>query len=420
MWPLYTSTPNISSALTASSSLSHTSAESFFKNDSSYIQRQPVAMSLKSSASSDNVMDSTPSDIFVPWRKEGRPREIEMSDSNSRSESDSESHIAIPRKRKGLFATKGLFFNAFKRKTTRKFTFRNRSYQHLRVELHEDQSVVSMSNTYSSHTDLIVQQAPTPTKPPNDALLGTFAAAVLPFRQVETPLRAGSEPILGARATSGDCEIDQGRAEAQENVMAPKEKHDGGKSDGESALKSDSVDSSKGWSSCSKLSSSRSCSRDDESNSSESQWHNADFDSIFDLDLTESLEVSKSLEASTEEVSKPSLSETEMEVIHDLITARDVSELEVSSPSDDSDSGYCSRSLPHIVSECSDDMSCPSDEMSSRSFDKMSCPDDVPVVEDRYIQKIDDCATVQIVPGDFKGDDYSDEPSTSNEIVAMK
>ena len=249
-----------------------------------------------------------------------------MSDSN-RSESDSESHIVLPRKRKGLFATKGLFFSAFKRKATRKFTFRNRPYQHLRVELHEDQSVVSMSNTYSSHTDLIVQQAPTPTKPPNDALLGTFAAAVLPFRHdLETPLQAGSEPILGV--------IEQGRAEAQENVMTPKERHDGGKSDGDSALKSDSAiafsrsqfDSSKGWSSCSKLSSSMSCSRDDESNSSESQWQNADFDSIFDLDLTESLEVSKSLEASTEEVSKPSLSETEMEVIHDLITSRDVSE----------------------------------------------------------------------------------------------
>lgn len=288
-----------------------------------------------------------------------------MSDSN-RSESDSESHIVLPRKRKGLFATKGLFFNAFKRKATRKFTFRNRPYQHLRVELHEDQSVVSMSNTYSSHTDLIVQQAPTPTKPPNDALLGTFAAAVLPFRHdLETPLRVGCEPILGARATSSACDIEQGRAEAQENVMTPKERHDGGKSDGDSALKSDSAsafsrsqfDSSKGWSSCSKLSSSRSCSRDDESNSSESQWHNADFDSIFDLDLTESLEVSKSLEASTEEVSKPSLSETEMEVIHDLITSRDVSELEVSSPSDGS--GHSSRSLPHIVSESSDDMSCP-------------------------------------------------------------
>lgn len=345
-----------------------------------------------------------------------------MSDSNSRSESDSESHIALPRKRKGLFATKGLFFNALKRKATRKFTFRNRPYQHLRVELHEDQSVVSMSNTYSSHTDLIVQQAPTPTKPPNDALLGTFAAAVLPFRgeDLETPLRAGSEPILGARATSGDCEIDQGRAEAQENVMVPKERHDRGKSDGESALTSDSADSSKGWSSCSKLSSSRSCSRDDEfeSNSSESQWHNADFDSIFDLDLTESLEVSKSLEASTEEVSKPSLSETEMELIYDLITARDVSELEVSSPSDDG--GYSSRTLPHIVSESSDDMSCPSDEMSSRSFDKMPCPDDAPVVKDCCLQKADDCTTVQIVPGDCKGDVYSDGPSTSSEIVAMK
>ena len=342
-----------------------------------------------------------------------------MSDSN-RSESDSESQIALPRKRKGLFATKGLFFNAFKRKATRKFTFRNRPYQHLRVELHEDQSVVSMSNTYSSHTDLIVQQAPTPTKPPNDALLGTFAAAVLPFRgeDLESPLRAGSEPILGALATSSACDIDQGRSEAQENVMTPKERLDGGKSDGESALKSDRFDSSKGWSSCSKLSSSRSCSRDDESNSSESQWHNADFDSIFDLDLTESLEVSKSLEASTEEVSKPSLSETEMELIHDLITARDVSELEVSSPSDES--GHSSRSLPHIVSESSDDMSCPSDEMSSRSFDKMSCPDDVPVVKDRCLQKVDDCATVQIVPGDYKEEDFSDEPSTSNEIVATK
>jgi hypothetical protein len=334
-----------------------------------------------------------------------------MSDSNSRSEPDSESHIALPRKRKGLFATKGLFFNAFKRKATRKFTFRNRPYQHLRAELHEDQSVVSMSNTYSSHTDLIVQQAPTPTKPQNNALLGTFAAAVLPFRQVETPLRAGSEPILGARATSSAGDIEQGRAEAQENVMVPKEKHDGGKSDGEGALKSDRFDSSKGWSSCSKLSSSRSCSRDDESSSIGSQWHNADFDSIFDLDLTESLEVSKSLEASTEEVSKPSLSETEMELIHDLITSRDVSELEVSIPSDES--GYSSRSLPHIVSESSDDMSCPSDEMSSRSFDKMSCPDDAPVVKDRCLQKADDCATVQIVPD-------SDERPTSNEIAVRK
>ena len=65
-------------------------------------------------------------------------------------------------------------------------------------------------------------------------------------------------------------------------------------------------------------------------------------------------------------------------------------------------------------------MSCPSDEMSSRSFDKMSCPDDVPVVKDLCLQKVDDCATVQIVPGDCKGDDYSDDRSTSNEIVATK
>ena len=382
-------------------------------------------MSLKSSASSDNVID-TPSDIFVPWRKDVRSREIEMSDSN-RSESDSESRIALPpRKRKGLFATKGLFFNAFKRKATMKFTFRNRPYQHLRVELHEDQSVVSMSNTYSSHTDLFVQQAPTPTRPPNDALLGTFAAAVLPFREdSETPLRAESEPILGARATSSAYNIDQGRAEGQENVVPPKENHNGGKSDGENALKGDSAsafslsqfDSSKGWSSCSKLSSSRSCSRDGESSTSERQWHNTDFDSIFDLDLTESLEVSKSLEASTEEVSKPSLSETEMEVIHGLITARDVNDLEVSSQSDDSE--YSSRSLPHIVSESSDDMSCPFDEMSSRSFDKMSSPDDVSVAKDRCLQKVDDRATAQIVSGDCKGDDYSDEPSTSK-IVATK
>jgi len=107
-----------------------------------------------------------------------------------------------------------------------------------------------------------------------------------------------------------------------------------------------------------------------------------------------------------------------MKVIHDLITARDVSDLEVSSPSDES--GYSSRSLPHIVSESSDDMSCPSDEMSSRSFDKMSCPDDVPVVKDRCLQKVADCATVQIVPGDYKEEDFSDEPSTSNEIVATK
>jgi hypothetical protein len=384
------------------------SAESFFQ-DSSYIQNQSIAISLQSPASAPNT-DTAPSNVLVPWRKSGFSRDVEFSDDSrsDRSDSDlSDSYVAPPiRNKRGFFNSKRLF-TAFSKKTKAKFSFRNRQYQYLRgVELHEDPSVLSLSNSYSSQTKLMAQQlGQTPTNQPT-ASLGTFAAATLPFRpESVVPLEAGNEPTLEARSpqSPSNC-VDQ------TGVV---------KSDSASAFSRSQFESSKGWSSCSRSSSSS------DSSSDGSQWHNADLNGSVaeaiaidgavpshtaDIDVKDKIDLSRissksdsseSLEVSeSSEVPEEEQSESFIETVHIM----SIDSLAFSSSEDDI--GHYASLLPHVVSHSSDEMSFlsfPSDEMTS-VFSVLAALEDE--VKTPQLQRV--------VPNDDDSDESSVEPASSN------
>ena len=331
-----------------------TSAESFFKADSSLIQSQSIAISLQSPASAPNT-DRTPSNVLVPWRNGGFSREVELSDGSSEMSGSTESYAPPTRNKRGLFSPSKRLFTAFRKKTTSKFSFRNKQYQHLRaVELHEDPSV-SLPSSYSSETNLIAQQQQSQTINPPSVFLGTFAAAAL-------PLRTGNEPTLGAIPASNCTD--------QADVVDLKAKD--ATHGGNSASAFSQFESSKDWSSSSRLSS--------DSSSVGTQWNNADLDCSFasfaealasdnvvsvtadievkdkielpDSESSESLEVSESSEVPEEEESHGSFIGT----IHDLSRGS----FALSSSKDDS--AYYKSLLPHVVSNSSDEMSYTSDE----------------------------------------------------------
>ena len=161
-------------------------ADSFFTATFTHMQNQSMATAFQSSASTSNA-DATPSHVLVPWRKGGFSGEMEFSDGNG-SESSSDSSVscsALPlrRKRRLLGPSKRLF-SVFKKKTKVKFSLRRKQYQHLQgIELHEDPSVLSMSNSYLSGENSYSQQQKMKSKK-----LGTFAAAIQPLKQDSGPL----------------------------------------------------------------------------------------------------------------------------------------------------------------------------------------------------------------------------------------
>mmetsp|Transcript_10532 Transcript_10532/g.17925 ORF Transcript_10532/g.17925 Transcript_10532/m.17925 type:complete len:846 (+) Transcript_10532:26-2563(+) len=355
------------------------SAESFFKAESSYSQNQSIAISLQSPSSNTG---RTPSNVLIPWRKGGFSQEMEFSDSNRSESSDSSvTYVALPlRNKRGIFGPSKRLFAAFRKKTKAKFSLRSKQYQHLRgVELHEDPSILSMSNSYLSETNLTAeQQRQTPTKPPK-VFLGTFAAAAMPFSPDSgLSLGAGHEPTLGALSASNASsyfdQTDVVDLEANEVIQ-------GEKSDSASAFSRSQFESSKGWSSCSCLSSDSSS----DSSSAGSQWHNGNLDCSFaeaiaidgvlsdttcpdtlmedKTDLSQIISESESSEAF--EVSDSSEVPEEEESHESFIgTIQDLSRDSLALSSSEDDSGYNTSLLPHLVSYSSEDLSFPSDELS--------------------------------------------------------
>lgn len=302
---------------------------------------------------------------------------MELSDSNKSDSDSSESYVALPlRKKGGLFGRSKKLFTAFRRTTRRKFSFRNRQYQHLRIELHEDPSVVSCLT-------------------PNNMFLGTFAAASMPF-QLGVPTGVEREPPQEAFAAFPVTH----QTDAQSGDLKAKQIIQGEKSDSASAFSHSQFESSKGWSSCSRLSSSSS----DDSSSDGSQYYNADLDCSFaaatETDSTcheihtmfgessgESLEATESLEGSQKEESY-------------------IGTIDSSVSTSENNSG---KSLPHVVSSSSDDTSFPSDELSPAHVATGVTPN--------LCQQICDGVIAHVVPNDDEGDDYSDKPVRRNTTI---
>ncbi len=383
-------------------------AESFFKAESSYVQSQSIAICLQSSPSVNT--DTTPINVLVPWRNQ----EVEFSDSynpSDMSDSDSSSvtFATLPlRRRRRFFGPSKRLFAAFRKKTRAKFTLKSKHYQHLQgVELEEDPSVLSMSNSYLSETNLAARQ--NQQTPSNH--LGTFAAAVLPF-STDSGLSLGAENEPTMKATSASNRFDQTDIDLEANGVV-----DGDKSDSASAFSRSQFESSKGWSSCSRLNSSSSSSSSSDSSSAGGKWHSGDLDCSFaeavapdkagtKTDLEGKIDLSQI--CSQSESSEPS----------DL--AFDVSESSgVSEEEDDEDTFVgtiydlsngslavsTTSQLPHLVSYSSEDISFPSDEQSPlHGLSVLNSPeraDNVP--------KIDDCP---VKPAS------KDEASTTDECAA--
>lgn len=319
---------------------------------------------------------------------------MELSD-GSRSISDSsESYAALPlRNKKGFFNPSKRLFSVFRKKTRAKFSLRNRQYQHLRgVELHEDPSVLSMSNSYSSQTKFMVRQqlGHASTNQPS-AFPGSFAAASLPFRPDSgVPLEAGNEPTLDVELPS-NCGDHVGVV----------------KSDSASAFSRSQFESSKGWSSCSRESSSSS-----DSSSVESEWHNADLNCSFaeaiaiDHVHSDTAGIDGLSRILSDGESSESLEDSEpSEVPEKGESDSFIGTVSLAFSSSQDGSGHVASLLPHIVSNSSDEMSFlsfPSDEMS-------------PVLT-AFQGEAKSPQLQQVVPNDDESDEYSVsvEPASSN------
>lgn len=305
---------------------------------------------------------------------------MELSDSNRSERSDSDSsvtyEVVVPfRKKRGLFGPSKRLFATFRKKAQAKFTFRSKHYQHLQgVELHEDPSVLSMSNSYLSEMNLAAQQRQTSAHPPQ-VVLGTFAAAALPYSPESdlSLIEAGTQPAgNGSNSKDGPtpppessciCIAQTGTDQEANGVIQAE------KSDSASTFSQSQIDSSKGWSSCSYFSSSSSSS---DSSSAGSQWRNDHLDGSFAEAIAVDGLCSDKTGTDTEMDDKEAESSQIFSEIESSSGAWEVSEssLEggheshIGTIQDLSDSEQNTSLLPHLVSYSSEDRSFPSDELS--------------------------------------------------------
>ena len=343
--------------------------------------------------------------MLVPWRNQ----EVEFSDSNPPEMSDSDSSLTFatlpPRSKRRFFGPSKRLFAAFRKKTRSKFTLKSKHYQHLQgVELEEDPSVLSMSNSYLSETNLTAQQ----NQQTRSNHLGTFAAAVLPFC-TDSGLSLGESNGSTMKATSAANCFDQTDIDLEANGVV-----DGDKSDSASAFSRSQFESSKGWSSCSRLNSSSSSS---DSSSAGGKWHSGDLDCSFTeviapdkagtkTDLEEKIDLSQ--------ICSQSESSEQSDLAFDVSESSGVSEEEddddtfigtIHDLSNGSLAVSTTSQLPHLVSYSSEDISFPSDEQSPlHGLSVLNSPERAD-----YVPKIDDCP---VKPAS------KDEASTTDECAA--
>lgn len=328
---------------------------------------------------------------------------MEFSDSNRSDMSDSDSSVtfvALPlRSKKGFFGPSKRLLATFRKKTKAKFTFRSKQYQHLRgFELHEDPSVLSMSNTYLSEKKLTAQQQlQTP-----DNHLGTFAAAVLPFIP-DSGMSFGAE---GPTLTAVDLE-------ANEVIQ-------GEKSDSASAFSRSQFESSKGWSSCSRLSSISSSSSRSDSSSDGSQCQNDNLDCSFaeavaphtvgtETEREERIDLSQ-ICSESESSDHPDMMAWDVSESSEIPEEEDDQESFIGTIQDFSNGSLAMSTtslLPHLVSYSSEDMSFPSDEQSP--LNGLSALNSPQFQRADNLPKDDDCS---VAPAS------SDKGSTTDECAA--
>ncbi len=306
---------------------------------------------------------------------------MEFSDSNRSDRSDSDSsvtyEVVIPiRKKRGLFGPSKRLFATFRKKAQAKFTFRSKHYQHLRgVELHEDPSVLSMSNSYLSETNLTAQQRLTLANPPQ-VVLGTFAAAALPYGPesdlslVEAEIQRTGNGISSKDGPTPPPEsscicIAHTGTDLQANGAIQADK-----SDSASAFSHSQFESSRGWSSSSHFSSSSS-----DSSSAGSQWRNNHLDGSFaeaiavdgllsDKGSTDSEMEDKAESSQIFSDIESSSGAWEVSESTEVPEEEDGHESHIGTLHDLSDSEQNTSLLPHLISYSSEDMSFPSDELS--------------------------------------------------------
>ena len=345
--------------------------------------------------------------MLVPWRTFSQ--EVDFSDSYNPSDmSDSDSSSVTfatlpPRSKRRFFGPSKRLFAAFRKKTRAKFALKSKHYQHLQgVELEEDPSVLSMSNSYLSETNLAAQQ----NQQTRSNHLGTFAAAVLPF-STDSGLSLGEANGPTMKATSVSNCFDQTAIDLEANGVVY-----GDKSDSASAFSRSQFESSKGWSSCSRLNSSSS-----DSSSAGGKWHSGDLDSSFaeaiapvkagtKTDLEEKIDLSQ--------ICSQSESSEQSDLAFDVSESSGVSEEEddddtfigtIHDLSNGSLAVSTTSQLPHLVSYSSEDISFPSDEQSPlHGLSVLNSPERAD-----YVPKIDDCP---VKPAS------KDEASTTDECAA--